>query len=92
MLKCNTFAMNDSRVEALFVNSRDQSNFTEDSIDVLFPEAWRLRVALHRRKDRNDMAIGNRGALEIDSPPLMEGMVMPNKKALLWWGAFRKRI
>ncbi len=82
MLNYNTFVINDTRVEAWFVNGRDQFNFMEDSIDVLFPEVRGLQVALHSRKDRKYMAIGNRGVLEMDSPPLMEGTVRLKKEAL----------
>ncbi len=82
MLKYYAFAIDDTRVETWFVNGRDQSNFTEDGIGVLFPEAWRLRVALHSGKDRDDVAIRNCGAFEMDGPPVMEGMVRPNKEAL----------
>jgi hypothetical protein len=60
----------------------DQSNFTESGIRVLFLEAQRFRVALHSRKDRDDMAIGIWGAFKMDGPPVMEDTVRSNKEAL----------
>jgi hypothetical protein len=75
MLNYHMFAIDNTRVEAWFVNSRDQSNFTEESNGVLFPEAWRFWVALHSRKDWNNVVIRNRGVLEMDRPPLTEGTV-----------------
>jgi hypothetical protein len=81
-LKYYAFAINHTRVETWFVNGRDQSNFTEDGIGVLFPEGRRIRVALHSRKDRDDVAIGYWGAFEMDGPPVMEGTARPNKEAL----------
>jgi hypothetical protein len=81
-LKYYMFAINDIRVETWFMNSRHQSNFMEDGIGMLFLKARRLRVALHSRKDRDDMAIWNWGAFEMDGQPVMEGTVRPNKETL----------
>ena len=92
MLNCHTFAINDIRVEAWFMNGRDQPNFMEESIGVLLAEARRFRVALHSRKDWNDVVIWNRGTLEMDCPPLTKGTVRSNKEALSWWRGFCKCV
>ena len=87
-----TLAFNDAVVEAGFVDSRNEPDFTEDTVDVLFPETWGFGMALHCFLDRDDVAMWNRFTMLVLGPPVVECSVWTKVSTLFWRWCFSKSV
>ena len=84
--------INDPGVEAGFMNRWHEAQFLEDSVGMLFPKLWRLRMALHRGEDRDDLTRTERRAAFMLGPPLVERSIGANIEPLLGGRRLRKCV
>jgi hypothetical protein len=79
-------------VEAWFMNSWGEPNFSENFVCVFLPESWGFWMALHGRKNWNDMTGWNWWQMYMLDPPFIESTIWENEKSLFWRWGFSKRV
>ena len=85
-------SVDNARIEAWFVDSRDKSNLPKDPVGMFFPKSGGLRVSLHCRQYRYNRSLRDRLTLFVVDPPVAEGPVRSYIETLFWWGCFCKCI
>ena len=85
-------AVDDSQIQARFVNSRLETKFVEDRVGMFLPESRRFRAALHCQKYGNNVTVWDGRASLVVDPPFVECLVRADEEALLRWWGFGKCI